>query len=162
MFSRFWLTVILGSLFCFFSLYDCHTDGVAADRYVDNYSVVDLPEVKEEAPEPESKPHRRLKRSSWSLPPNTSTRLVLDLILPIAPLNNTFSSLVLDLIYRFVLPTYTQLDTLYSSLGRLDEDGQIEGETSDSNVIDYEFFEEQRANRERRAIYQQAESLFET
>lgn len=71
-----------------------------------------------------------------------------------------YSALTLDLIYRFVLPTYSQLNTLYSTLGRLDTN-ELDGDNERSNVIDLEFFEEQRANNERRSIYQHVQGLFE-
>lgn len=96
---------------------------------------------------------RRLKRSSWSLPANTSVRYLIDWIIPIAPLNNTFCSLTYDLIFRFVLPTYSSLQTLYQSLGKFEED-------KEDNVIDLEFLEEQRANDERRTVYQHVEEIF--
>lgn len=73
----------------------------------------------------------------------------------IDPLNNTFSSLNLDLPFRFVLPTYTQLNTLYSTLGKMDEESG-----GDGNVIDYEFLEEQRTNEQRRSIYKHLETIF--
>lgn len=147
----------------FFSFHGCLSDAaVGGDQFVDDFSVVESPEVEmtldqddksyESSIEPKS---RRLKRSSWSLPPNTSARMILDWIIPIAPLNNTFSNLVIDLIYRFVLPTYTQLNNLYGTLGRLDENN------AETNLIDYEFFEEQVANKERRSVYQHAEGVFE-
>lgn len=95
-------------------------------------------------------------------------RYVLDYIIPVVPLNNTFSTFTLDLIYRFVLPTYSQLSALYSSLGRIDShdnelDGDDDGEHQRSFMSNggLEFFEEQRANRERRMVYEHAEDLFE-
>ena len=96
---------------------------------------------------------RRLKRSSWSLPPNTSVRYVLDWLIVPAPLNNTFSFLLYDVVFRFILPTYRSLQTLYQTLGKLNDDKE------DANVIDLEFLEEQRANDERRTVYQEAEGL---
>ena len=94
---------------------------------------------------------RRLKRSSWSLPPNTSVRYVLDWITFPTPLNNTFTFLLYDVVFRFILPTYRSLQTLYQTLGKLNDDKE--------DVIDLEFFEEQRANDERRTVYQEAEGL---
>lgn len=79
--------------------------------------------------------------------------------MPITPLNNSFSFLTFDLVYRFVLPTYTDLNNLYSTLGRLDTNN-LEGEIDESQ-IDFEFFEEQRANHERRSVYQHAQGVFE-
>lgn len=86
--------------------------------------------------------------------------MITDYIMPVAPLNNTFSSFTLDLIYRFVLPNYNQLVKLYSSLGRLDEDVDKDNDVN-RNFIDLEFFEEQRANEDRRNVYRHAEELFE-
>lgn len=152
-----WLTVICGSLF--FTFHNCLSNVPDDGLAVDQFSIVELAEQTQKTNfEPRT---RRLKRSSWSLPPNTSSRIVLDFITSPASLNNTFSAFTLDLIYRFVLPTFTQLSNLYSSLGRLDNNGELDEETAQNNYIDYEFFEEQRANRERRLVYQQAEGLFE-
>lgn len=110
--------------------------------------------VEQPAPEQRS---RRLKRSSWSLPPNTSVRYQLDWIIPIAPLNNTFTLMIYDLIFRFVLPTYTNLQSLYETLGKIStHDKEDEGK----NVIDLEFLEEQRANHERHNVYLHVEDIF--
>ena len=136
------------------------------DHLVDGYSIVDLPEtgmgqeghtINNEKSSDSFVP-RRLKRSALSLPRNTSARFVIDWITPVAPLKTTFTFLTLDLIFRFVLPTYTQLNALYSTLGRL---GVDDGDSETSNGIDYEFFEEQRAHKERRSIYEHAEDLFQ-
>lgn len=51
-----------------------------------------------------------------------------------------------DLPFRFVLPTYTQLNSLYSSLGRIDD------ESDGGSKVDYDFLEEQRSNKQRRLI----------
>lgn len=157
----------------FASFYDsCLSDTkMEIDRFVDDLSIVELPEAGMKYSGGDSKmgdrhqqqtverKSRRIKRSSWSVPRNTSARIVLDIIMPVIPLNNTFSALTLDLIYRFVLPTYTQLNNLYSTLGRLDTN-DLDGEI-DENQIDFEFFEEQRANHERRSLYQHAQGVFE-
>ena len=60
-----------------------------------------------------------------------------------------------DLPFRFVLPTYTQLNSLYSSLGRIDD------ESDGGSKVDYDFLEEQRSNKQRRLIYSHLESMFE-
>jgi hypothetical protein len=154
----------------FASFYDsCLSDTqMATDRLVDDLTIVELPEARMKYSGDNKMGHqqqsverksRRIKRSSWSLPPNTSTRFLFDLIHPITPLNNTFSALTLNLLYRFVLPTYKDLNKLYSTLGRLDTNN-LEGEM-DENQIDFEFFEEQRANHERRSVYQHAQGVFE-
>lgn len=92
------LFLMICSLF-FVSFHDCLSDTeIDGERFVDDFSIVDLPESwaknsepinHEEHPVVQTKP-RRIKRSSWSLPPNTSTRMILDIIMPIVPLNNTF------------------------------------------------------------------------
>jgi hypothetical protein len=151
----------------FASFYDsCLSDTqMATDRFVDDLSIVELPEAgmmysgTGHQQQPVERKSRRIKRSSWSLPPNTSTRFLFDLIMPITPLNNSFSALTFDLVYRFVLPTYKDLNNLYSTLGRLDTNN-LEGEMDESQ-IDFEFFEEQRANHERRSVYQHAQGVFE-
>ncbi len=112
-------------------------------------------EIKADGPNPEGR-SRRLKRGSWSLPPNTSVRYSLDWITPVTALNNTFTLLIYAMIFRFVLPTYTNLQSLYSTLGKIDMEHMHDGE----NVIDLEFFEEQRANDERRAVYLTIEDIF--
>ena len=60
-------------------------------------------------------------------------------------------------VFRFVLPTYTNLQSLYSTLGKIEFDKEDDG---DSNVIDIEFLEEQRANDERRNVYLHVEDMF--
>lgn len=110
-------------------------------------------EIKADNPTSEDRRSRRLKRGSWSLPANTTMRYGIDWITPITPLNNTFTLMVYALIYRFVLPTYSNLQSLYSTLGKIDEGHE-------ENVIDLEFLEEQRANDERRAVYLHIEEIF--
>jgi hypothetical protein len=168
--TRIGLMLTIGILF-FASFYDsCLSDTeMGIDRFVDDLSIVELPEagmkysgddkILADQQQPVERKSRRIKRSSWSLPRNTSTRFLLDLIMPVVPLNNSFSFLTFDLSYRFVLPTYTQLNNLYSTLGRLDTNN-LDGEIDESQ-IDLEFFEEQRANHERRSIYQHAQGVFE-
>ena len=60
-------------------------------------------------------------------------------------------------VFRFVLPTYTNLQSLYSTLGKIEFDKEDDG---DSNLIDIEFLEEQRANDERRNVYLHVEDMF--
>ena len=95
-----------------------------------------------------------------------------DVATTIIPLNNTNSWLIFDLLYRFVLPTYPQLTALYSTLGKIDvNDIDFEGDRNDfdqdellkdfDNLMDFEFFEKQRANDERRIVYSHAEQVFE-
>ena len=112
-------------------------------------------EIKADGPTPEGR-SRRLKRGSWSLPPNTSVRYQIDWITPVTALNNTFTLMIYSLIFRFVLPTYSNLQSLYSTLGKIDMEHEHDGE----NVIDLEFLEEQRANDERRNVYLTIEDYF--
>lgn len=99
-------------------------------------------------------------RNRWaalSLPDNTSCRIEMDWSTGIAPLNNTFTYLTLVLPFRFVLPTYKTLNEQYGRLNRLEND-LSDQETG--SLIDYEFLEEQRANEQRRTIYQHIETMF--
>lgn len=101
---------------------------------------------------------RSSRRTALSLPDNTSLKISFDMSVGISPLNNTFSSFTMSLPFRFVLPTFTQLNNRYGNLNQLENDlseGQVK-----SNLIDYEFLEEQRANEQRRSIYQHIEILF--
>ena len=136
---------------------------VSADQFVDDLSVVQFSETKTKFDnfdhkrfvQPAKPKLRRIKRSSWSLPKNTTARFVVRWIVRVSSLNNSFSALSSEVRYLFKLPTYSQLQTLYSTLGRLKEENEKE------NMIDHEFFEEQRANKERRSIYQHVEGLFD-
>jgi len=135
---------------------DLHADVDLSDQSFSDAELSSLSfesdEIKADGPTPEGR-SRRLKRGSWSLPPNTSVRYQLDWITPVTALNNTFTLLIYAMIFRFVLPTYTNLQSLYSTLGKIDEDHE-------ENVVDLEFFEEQRANDERRAVYLTIEDIF--
>ncbi len=80
------------------------------------------------------------------------SRVILDIIMPVWPLiNATNSFLTFDLPFRFVAPSYSQLTSLYSSLGRMEEN-DIE--------LDHDFLEEHRANEDRRTLLQGLESVF--
>ena len=162
MIFRISLILFVGSFF--FSFHDCLSDtAVGADQFVDDSSVVQLPETEKKFDndgrkgyeQPVERKSHRIKRSSWSLPKNTTARFLMDWIISVSPLNNSFSALLFDVRYLFLLPNYTELYALYSTLGRLNE------KSENKNMIDNEFFEEQRANKERRSVYQHAEGLFE-
>ena len=100
---------------------------------------------------------KRLKRSAWSLPPNTTARFVIDYGIISYALNNTVTYLVYSLIFNFKLPTYQSIQQLYHTLGKLKEyDDDDDFEREDDN-FDLHFYEEQRANHERRRIYDHAE-----
>lgn len=101
---------------------------------------------------------RSSRRTALSLPANTSCKISFDMSVGISPLNNTFTSFTMSLPFRFVLPTHSQLNHLYGNLERLESD-LSDGEAT-TKVIDYEFLEEQRANEQRRTIYQHIETLF--
>jgi DM4/DM12 family len=80
------------------------------------------------------------------------TRVIYDIIIPVWPLiNATNTFLTFDLPFRFLAPSYSQLTSLYSSLGRMEEN-DIE--------LDHNFLEEHRANEDRRTLLQGLESVF--
>lgn len=103
-------------------------------------------------------PKRRSRRAALSLPDNTSCKISFDLSVNIDPLNNTYTSLTLSLPFRFVLPTYQQLNDRYETLAKLEDD--LSGQENLNNLIDYDFLEEQRANEQRQTIYQHIETMF--
>lgn len=107
---------------------------------------------------------RASRRTALSLPDNTSCKISFDLSMSVNPLNNTYTSLTLSLPFRFVLPTYKQLNNLYGNLDRLDNDlsdNQGSREGRNGRLIDYEFLEQQIANEQRRSIYQHIELMLE-
>lgn len=98
---------------------------------------------------------RRTRRSALSLPPNTSVRVTLDLSTAVNPLKNTFTYLTIDLPFRFVLPTYKDLASIYGKSESTDEHAN---NLNAGFPIDYHFLEEQRANSQRRNIYKHIET----
>lgn len=147
--------ISIGSLMVIVNSGDFHDHAVVDlnDQFFNDaeLSIKDGPE-KADNPTQEGR-SRRLKRGSWSLPPNTSIRYAFDWLIAVAPLNNTFTLLDNLLIFRFILPTYTNLQSLYSTLGKIDQDHE-------ENAIDLEFLEEQRANHERNIVYLHIEEIF--
>ena len=97
--------------------------------------------------------HRRM--ATISLPNTTpfGVRWTQQIIVPVlALINQTNTYLWFDFQYFTRVPTAANLNSLYTSFGRsMDNDGLY---------IDEEFFQEQIANKERRAIYQYIESFF--
>lgn len=104
----------------------------------------------------------KVRRSALSLPSGSSLTVTMDLIIPVVPLiNTTLTYLWFDLPLTFDLPTASSLNELYVSLGLLSR-AYTAGEDSDSsNELDHDFMEDQRANHDRRQIYQYAESFFQ-
>lgn len=102
-------------------------------------------------------PRRRTRRSALSIPPNTSVRITLDLSTAVKPLKNTGTFLTIDLPFRFVLPTYKDLVSIYGKFG----DNEGSESTNAGFPVDYEFLEEQRANSQRRNIYKHIETAFQ-
>ena len=97
--------------------------------------------------------HSRRKRSSLSFPPNSTMRWDLTWVVPVYPvLTATPSFYTLDLQIYYVMPSHTQLATLYGTLGRMGNDVDI----------DYDFLEEQRANQDRRNVYRFLASSIKT
>ena len=100
---------------------------------------------------------RQLKRSAWSLPPNTTARFVINYGVAIAPLNQTLTYIGYFLPFNFRLPTYQSMQELYQTLDKLkeyDDDGNDDREDDNFGL---NFYEEQRANHERRKIYDHVE-----
>ncbi|XP_057367464.1 uncharacterized protein LOC130688499 [Daphnia carinata] len=143
---RIWLLLVTGSLIFVFN----NVETTANEEPV----TLNTGEPEEESPVG----RRSSRRTALSLPANTSCKISFDMSVGINPLNNTFTSFTMSLPFRFVLPTHAQLNNLYGNLERLESD-LSDGETT-TKVIDYEFLEEQRANEQRRTIYQHIETLF--
>ena len=103
----------------------------------------------------------RLKRSAWSLPDNTSARFELAYGVIVAPLQqadaNQDTYLTYIMIYTFKLPTYQSMQELYQTLGKLKEYDDDDDYEREDDYFDLQFYEEQRANHERRKIYDHVE-----
>lgn len=95
--------------------------------------------------------HRQQKRSILSLPRGVF-KFTGQIIVPVlALINQTNTYLWFDLPSTWPLPNNNNLNTLYNNLGKLQEKG-IE--------VDEEFVDEQRANHDRRTVYEYIESFF--
>lgn len=95
--------------------------------------------------------HSVRKRSILSLPRGI-LKFTSEIIVPVlALINQTNTYLWFDFPTTWPVPSYTNLNTLYTSFGRLQEKG-IE--------VDENFIDEQRANHERRSVYQYLEGFF--
>ncbi|XP_057367337.1 uncharacterized protein LOC130688377 [Daphnia carinata] len=104
----------------------------------------------------------KVRRSALSLPTGSSLTVTMDLIIPVVPLiNTTLTYLWFDLPLTFDLPTASTLNELYVSLGFLPEAPKDDNDTDTSNELSHEFVDDQRANHDRRQIYQYAESFFQ-
>ncbi|KAK4025693.1 uncharacterized protein LOC116926572 [Daphnia magna] len=148
---RIWLLLVTGSIVVVFN----NVETTAHEELV----MLNTGDGATKEPEEEVSVGRRSsRRTALSLPANTSCKISFDMSVGISPLNNTFTSFTMSLPFRFVLPTHSQLNHLYGNLERLESD-LSDGEAT-TKVIDYEFLEEQRANEQRRTIYQHIETLF--
>lgn len=97
--------------------------------------------------------HRQQKRSLLSLPTGGNFKVTCQIIVPVlALINNTNSYLWFDFPTTWALPIYKSLNTLYTSFGKIQEKG-IE--------LDEEFIDQQKANQERRTIYEYIEGFFD-
>lgn len=94
----------------------------------------------------------RAKRSVLSLPANTTLRILLDIFLPVNPLNNTFTSLLLELPFRFTLPTYDDYKNHFGD----SKERNTEKELEDENLLEDKWTEEHRS-----LVYRHVETLFE-
>jgi hypothetical protein len=96
--------------------------------------------------------HRQQKRSVLSLP-RSVFKVTGQIIVPVLSLlNQTNTYLWFDFPSTWPMPNNNNLNTLYNSFGRLKEKG-IE--------VDEEFVDEQRANQDRRSLYQYIEGFFQ-
>lgn len=97
--------------------------------------------------------HRQQKRSIMSLPSGSIFKFTSEIIVPVlALINNTNTYLWFNFPTVWPTPTYKTLNTLYTSFGRIKEKG-IE--------LDEEFVDQQRANQERRTVYEYIEGFFD-
>lgn len=112
--------------------------------------------------------HQRERRSAISLPEGSTVTVTMDLIVPVVPLlNTTLTYLWFDLPLTFDVPTASNLNELYSSLGLIDgssSQGKDEDEDDDSRSytsLRDNFVEEQRASHEQRQVYRYVEGFFQ-
>lgn len=88
-----------------------------------------------------------------SNPTRSFYKVQMSIIIPVVPLQNTtFTFLWFDFAQWLPLATAANLSTLYSSFGRASEKGL--------DFVDDPFVEEQKANLERRTLYQYIEGFF--
>lgn len=96
--------------------------------------------------------HRQQKRSVLSFPRGVF-KFTSQIIVPVlALINNTNTYLWFDFPSVWPLPSHVTLNTLYTSFGRIKEKG-IE--------LDDEFIDQQRANQDRRNVYEYIEGFFD-
>lgn len=95
--------------------------------------------------------HRVQKRSILSLPRGIF-KFTGQIIVPVLSLiNQTNTYLWFDLPTTWAMPNSNNLNTLYTSFGRLKEKGL---------VLDEKFVDEQRANQDRRSVYEYIGGFF--
>ena len=88
-----------------------------------------------------------------SNPMRTLYKIQMSIIVPVVQLvNQTFTFLWFDFQQWLPVPTAANLNTLYTSFGRASEKGL--------DIVDEPFAEEQKANMERRYLYQYIEGFF--
>ena len=96
---------------------------------------------------------RERRAAIISNPMRTLYKIQMSIIVPVVPLQNTtFTFLWFDFAQWLPVPTATNLNTLYTSFGRASEKGL--------DIVDEPFVEEQKANMERRYLYQYIEGFF--
>jgi hypothetical protein len=88
-----------------------------------------------------------------SNPMKSFYKVQMSIIVPVVPLQNTtFTFLWFDFAQWLPLATASNLNLMYTSFGRASEKGL--------DIIDEPFVEEQKANSERRTLYQYIEGFF--
>ncbi len=109
--------------------------------------------------------HKQVRRSVLSLPQGSSLTVTMDLIVPVVPLlNTTLTYLWFDLPLTFDVPTAESLNELYVSLGLAANTSSTDGEEESSRILTdfhHNFIEDQRANHDRKQVYQYAEGFFQ-
>ena len=95
----------------------------------------------------------RTKRySGFSLPDNTSCRVLFDFYVYVDKLNNTSTYVMTEIPFRFVLPNYDQLVSIYG------KERQINDEGDEHHRL--QMIEERRTEEHRNSVYQFVEKLF--
>ena len=109
--------------------------------------------------------HKKVRRSALSLPEGSSVSIIMDIIVPVVPLlNTTLTYLWFDFPVTYDVPTAATLNDLYASLGFIDNTSTNETSKKDSQSfsdLHHEFIEDQRANVDRKQVYQYVEGFFQ-
>lgn len=104
----------------------------------------------------------RERRSIISLPSDSSLYVTTDLIIPVLPLLNTTATyLSFNFPLTFEVPTATNLNQLYASLGLAPSSGKEDDERRNSVEVDHSMIEEKRANHDRRQAYNYLEGFLQ-